>query len=75
MQQSFKDIAERIVTAENDFLDSLMRCGGITREEAVKVMKVYRKAKVLKNEYAVSRIAVKHGGFLDKEVIQRALAS
>jgi hypothetical protein len=75
MQQSFQNMAHRIVTAENEFAATLVRCAGITTEEAFKVLKVYRKAKVVKNDYAVSRISVKHGAFLDREVILRALAA
>lgn len=75
MQQSFKDMAQRMVTAETEFLAQLERAGDLTAEEARKVFAVYRKAKVLKNEYAVSRISVKHGAFWDRAVIRNALAA
>lgn len=73
MQQSFKDMAHRMVVAENGFIETLMRCGGITKDEAEKVFRIYRKAKILKNDYAVSRISVKHGAFLNRDVILRAI--
>ena len=73
MQQSFKDIAHRIVTAENDFAASVMNVIGCTKDEAFKVLAVYRNAKITKNDYAVSRITVKHGAFLDAKVLRRAL--
>jgi len=66
-------MAHRIVNAESAFVETLMRCGDLTRDEAIKVLASYRKLKIVKNEYAVSRITVKHGAFLDREVIRRAL--
>ncbi len=39
MQQSFKNMAHRIVTAENEFAATLVRCAGITTEDALKVLK------------------------------------
>jgi hypothetical protein len=75
MQQSFKNMATRMVNAENDFIAALVDIAGITTDEAFKVLATYRKAKVLKNDYAVSRISVKHGAFLNREVILRALAA
>jgi hypothetical protein len=75
MRKSFENMAHRIVTAENDFAATLVSIAGITAEDAFKVLAIYRKAKVLKNDYAVSRISVKHGALLDREVILRALNS
>lgn len=75
MQQSFKDMAHRMDTAEDGFVATLVAIAGITNDEAVKVLATYRKLKVVKNDYAVSRISVKHGGFLDRDVILRALAA
>jgi hypothetical protein len=73
MKKSFQDMAHRIVTAESSFVETLMRCGDLTKDEAIKVKATYRKLRIIKNEYAVSRITVKHGAFLDREVIRRAL--
>lgn len=75
MQQSFKNMATRMVNAENDFVAVLVEKAGITTDEAFKVLAIYRKLKVVKNDYAVSRISVKHGAFLDRDVILRALAA
>lgn len=75
MQQSFKDMATRIVNAENDFTATLAQIAGITTDEAFKVLATYRKLKIVKNAYAISRISVKHGAFLDRDVILRALAA
>jgi hypothetical protein len=68
-----RDIAQRLVNGENDFLEVLMERGGISREDAIKVLDHYRRVKVVKREGLGGRITVKHGEFLDKEVILRAL--
>lgn len=75
MQQSFKNMAHRAVTAENNFAECVMQVIGCTQEEAFKVLAVYRKAKAVKNDYAVSRIVVKHGAFWNADVLRRALAA
>lgn len=72
-EKSFRDMAHRIDVAERDFIKTLMTFGDISESDAKKVFAFYRKLKVLKNQYAVSRISVKHGAFLDKETIRRAI--
>jgi len=67
-----RDVAERTVEAEKKFVEALMNHGDISESEAKKVMGVYWKLKVIKRD-GVDRIKVKHGQFLDKEVILRAL--
>lgn len=74
-EQSFRNMASRIDTAEAGFIETLMRCGGIPRADAIKVFGFYRKAKIVKNDYAMSRISVKHGAFLDKATIKRAVSA
>lgn len=71
--ESYKAMAQRMETARADFLETLMSCGGITEPEAEKVMAFYLKKKLAKPDYAVSRISVTHGAFLDRENILRAL--
>ena len=70
---SYKAMAQRMETARAGFLETLMNCGGIGKPEAEKVLAFYFKAKIIKTEYAVSRMTVKHGAFLDRETILRAL--
>lgn len=69
-----KAIADRIVRAHIDFIETLMNCGGISRDEATKVKDLYLKNKIAKCDAVIGRISVKHGAFLDKEVILRAAA-
>jgi hypothetical protein len=62
-----------MVNAENGFVDNLMQLGSITRADAVKVLGVYRKLKIVKMDAVGGRMTVKHGSYLDRDVIQRAL--
>ena len=72
MRQSFKDMATRSDTAERNFIETLRRQGGISEADARKVMTLYLKEKIAKLDWAIGRINVKHGAFLEKDVIQRA---
>lgn len=67
-----RDIAQRMVNAENSFIESLMVAGEITKEQAEKVLQIYRNAKVVKMDAVVGQMTVKHGAFLDRDVILRA---
>lgn len=73
-RQSFKNMATRMDNAEKDFVQTLVSAAGISIEDAQAVLGFYRKIKAVKNDYAVSRISVKHGAMLDRDVILRALA-
>lgn len=48
---------------------------GFTRDQADHIRRVYLKAKVLKLDVICGQWNVKHGAFLDLDVLQRALAS
>ena len=72
MQASFKAMAQRAVNAEESFIDDLQQLGHISEAEAVKVMRLYLKEKIARMDYGVGRIQIKHGQFLDKDVIRRA---
>ncbi len=67
--------AQRIVNAENAFLATLMHFGDLDAVEAAAVLAVYRKARVVKLDAVGGALNVKHGAFLDRDVIRRALAS
>jgi hypothetical protein len=69
-----RDMAQRIVQAEEDFIEVLMKQGGISKPEAEKVYEYYRKNKLIKRDAILGRISVKHGQFLDRDVILRALS-
>jgi len=74
MRKAFQDIAQRLVQAEENFIASLMELGGITRAEATRVCDLYRREKLIKRDAVGGVYNVKHGAFLDRDVIRRALA-
>jgi hypothetical protein len=71
-----QDLVTRAATAYDNFIEVIMRQGSISRDEAERVYRVYDKARVLdkKHMHTSGHINVKHGAFLDKVVILRALA-
>lgn len=70
-----RNTATRIANAENDFVDYLVNAASISAKEARKVMAFYLKKKFAKLDAVGGRISVKHGAFLDRDVILRAVAT
>lgn len=68
------EVAQRIVNAENNFIEVVMELSGWKKDEAEKVLAVYRKLKMVKLDLGIGRIKVKHGAYLDVDVIQNAIA-
>lgn len=68
------DTAPKAPGGYDNFLDALHRLGGITREEAAKVCAEYRRLRVLHVDRSTGHYSTKHGAFLDRDVIRRALA-
>lgn len=73
MEIGFKNMATRTVSAENNFIEVLMKFGEITKAQAEKVLALYRKLKIVKMDAVNGVLSVKHGGYLDKSVIANAL--
>lgn len=69
----FKDIATRIVNAENTFIAMIQKETGCNAETAEKVMALYLKEKLAKLHPNIGRIQVSHGAFLDADVLKRAV--
>ena len=74
MSKGCKAMAERIVHAEDAFLDTLMALGGIERAAAVRVFAYYRKNRIAKVDAVNGRVDVTHGAFLDGDTIRKAAA-
>jgi hypothetical protein len=72
MNAEFKPIAQRIVNAENDFIEVLMAQASISKDDAIKAMRAMLKMKVAKLDAVSGRISVKHGAYLDADVIKNA---
>lgn len=69
-----KQVAERIVTAEERFADWVVESIGCARRDAFKVLAVYRKARAVKVDPITGQFSLTHGGFADADVLRRALA-
>ena len=74
MTKGFKNVATRMVNAENNFIETLMLFGEISKADAEKVLAVYRHLKMVKMDAVNGRMIVKHGAYLDKATIANALA-
>ncbi len=74
MSNPYKAIAQRINNAEESFTNALVEIADITTEEAHKVMNLYLKNKLAKLDAVNGTIKVKHGAFLEKDVILNAVA-
>lgn len=57
---------------EEDFIETLMKLGDISRPDAIKVFNYYLQHKLVKRK-SLDKYEVKHGQFLDRETIRRAL--
>lgn len=66
-------IAQRLVNADTHFITMLSDLHGFSESDASKIFKTYRKLKCIKLDAFMGRWNVKHGGFLDRDVCERAL--
>ena len=73
MNDSFKDMAQRAENATEGFLTDVQEQFGKTREEAEKVLAVFKKARAVKLCWALGRYELTHGAFWEADVIDRAL--
>jgi hypothetical protein len=69
-----KAIAQRLVNADTHFIAMLSELHGFSEADATKIFETYRKLKCIKLDSYMGRWNVKHGGFLDRDVCERALA-
>ena len=74
MEVGLKNVASRMVAAENNFVEVLMNFGEISKSDAEKVLAVYRNLKLVKMDAVIGVMSVKHGAYLDKATIANALA-
>ena len=71
--QGTKDIAQRIVNAEDSFVDSVMEQFGKTKEEAEKVLSVFKEVKAVKIDPILGAFKMTSGLYWDAEVIDNAV--
>ena len=74
METGMKNVACRMVAAENNFVEVLMNFGEISKADAEKVLVVYRKLKLVKMDAVNGVMSVKHGAYLDKATIANAMS-
>ena len=69
-----KAIAQRLENADTHFIALLSELHGFSESDSTKIFDTYRKLKCLKLDGYMGRWRVKHGGFLDRDVCERALS-
>ena len=68
-----KAMAQRWINAENGMIDLIIEFGKVSREEAVHVLNVYKKHKVIKLDIVNGEYKIVSGAFLESDVIQNAV--
>ncbi len=74
IKPGLKNMATRITTAENNFIEVLINLGGITKAEAEKALATFRKLKLVKMDAVNGVLSVKHGAYLSKDAIRNAVS-
>lgn len=74
MMEGTKQIAQRMVNAEENFADTVQEITGCTRDEAIKALATMRKLKVVKLDVAIGRYLPKHGAFMEADALRYAIA-
>lgn len=59
--------------ARREFAETLSTFGGLDQATAVKLVEFYLKKKFAKLDSQIGRISVKHGGYLNRDAIGRAV--
>lgn len=72
MKRGLQSMAERSVEAEDKFIDYCRTHAGLSRNEALRVIRTYRKARVLRFDAVNGSFHVKHGAFLEKDILRKA---
>jgi len=68
-----KEIAQRIINAENNFCENLLSIAGIQEDDAMLVLKLYLKNKLAKLDISMGKVYVKHGAYLEEDVLLNAV--
>lgn len=72
--ESYKNLANGAGRAFYHLVDAIVQFGNVTADEAVLVASFYKKNKLVKFDSIHGTSHVKHGAYLNSEVILRALA-
>jgi hypothetical protein len=71
-ERGLRDVADRIVNAENAFVEFAQETGGLTREQAETALASYKKNKAIKIDKIGGQFTFTHGGFAERDVLRRA---
>ena len=66
-----RDIGHRLARGEMAFEEQLVEIAGVTKDEAFKMREWMAKKKLTTRDFCLGRISVKHGAYLDKDVLLR----
>jgi len=72
--KGFEAVATRIEAARENFVGVLMDLGGLDAAAAAGVFERMRKLKAIKLDAVGGRWSVKHGSYLDRDVLQAVAA-
>ncbi len=72
MNQGFKNIATRITNAEQSFIEYAMN-HGLTHDQAVHALNVYRKVKAIKIDAIGGQFTFTHGAYGDADVLKNTI--
>jgi len=73
MIKGLSQVAIRIDNGINNFIENIMTISGCTKVEAEKVYAVYKKKRIVKLDPVGGVIKVRHGIFMEKDIIQNAI--
>lgn len=71
---ALQPLAQRIANAESHFCDLVEQIAGVRAEEARAILAVYIRLKVAKIDAGIGRVNIKHGAYMEREPMLRALA-
>jgi hypothetical protein len=72
IEPGLRGLAQRSVNAENSFIAYAMEHGRLSRDQAATALATFRKARVIRLDAVNGSFHVKHGQFLEPDVLRRA---
>jgi hypothetical protein len=73
IRQGARSLLNRAAAAQQNFVEWVMEQTGCTEAEAEKVLRIYKKERLMKIDSYMGTWHIKHGAFLDVDVLRRAI--
>jgi hypothetical protein len=70
--RGYEAVAQRMVNAEERFVEFAIESASLTRSEAVKALTTMRKARVLKIDAVTGQFTFTHGAFAEASILRKA---